>query len=600
MFRLSLIAAALAALACGSSAPVAAADPAPVPVAVVATSEVAPQAATPAAGAEDVPRPAREGETRQAMLARFGLSEDPGFEPDPDKVWKLANGRLVQIHRFPASESSYDGEEPGFVRPFGWGNFSREIFQVNSEYVWVFETVEILDGEVLPIAEAMMRRLRARQEADPVGVKAEAAEKKGWNEEQIGYARQILPDFELLSPQESDRRVRFREASVGLPSAGSWRNTGVFADMNRDGRMDVVIPPPRGGAVGAGPIIYLGDGTGNWRLWEEASFPIATNYGSVAVGDLNKDGHPDVVSGIHLTGVGIFLGGQDGYFTDVTPKMERQFDTRKAIIADLNADGHLDVAAVSEGPALMQANRRVLTHESHVIAFINDGTGRNWRQVDIAEIGRTTAGDWLVAGNFNGDRYPDLASGSTYFSGPDVMYMSDGNLKWKGFGRGWLPFYSYYGGVTAGKFDERSRTDQVVIAWARTWPRRAPLEAPERAHASGLDIVSWDGRGNPSRRSLVRLETRALIRAVTSGDFDGDGNLDIIYAQPDPHEFVLLLGDGRGGFVKAKLDGLVLAPNAIYDLTSGDANGDGRPDLLMLYERENASPGSVQVWLNEK
>lgn len=608
MFRIAVLASALAVLACGTatntpapSLPPETGGPgvttAPPEIAVNVPATAAEQQA-PEGGA---PRSLLEGETREQMLARLGFSLDPGLNPDEGKVWKRQDGTLVQIHRHPADDASYQGVPEGMVRPFGWAAFTREVFQLNDEWIWVLEPVEIYEGEALSVSEALMRRSRARREADPMGVKREQAEDRGWNEEQIGYVRAIRPDFELLEPRRVNRTVRFRNSSEGLPQTGSWRNSGTFADMNGDGKVDVVVPPPRGGGINAVPVIYLGDGGKTWEPWMEASFPVPTDYGSVAAADLNKDGFMDVVMGIHLTGVGIYLGGPDGYFIDASPKLkDTQFDTRRAIIVDVNRDGHLDVVAVNEGLEIFGGRRRVTPHPSHVIAFINDGTGTKWRQVDVAEIGRTTASDWLSAANLNGDEYPDFASGSMFFNGPDVMYMSDGPLSWKGFGRGWIPFQSYYGGLATGQFDERTETDEVVFAFARTWPLRAPLEVPERMHVSGIEVISWNDRGEASRTPIMRVGERAVIRALGSGDFDGDGNLDVVFLQPEANEFVLLLGDGRGGFARGTMQGLEASPNALYDITVGDANADGRPDLLLLYERETTSQGSVQVWLNEK
>lgn len=537
-----------------------------------------------------------EGETRAQMLRRLQLEEDPGLEPDSEKVWNRG-GNLFQIHRYDRQHAVFSGQPEGWVRPYGPMNTSREVFQMDEQYVWTFEPVEIVDGEVLPAAEAQRRRVVAER-SDPAKAR-EDAQASGWTDEVIGFVQQIRPDFEPLAVPAAGRTVRFRESSEGLPADGSWRNSGAFADMNRDGRVDVVLPPPRGAGINSTPLIYLGDGQGRWSLWEEPSFPQSIDYGSVAVGDLNKDGYPDIVAGIHLRGVGIYLGGKDGYFTDATPKTSKRFNTRRAIITDLDADGHLDVVALSEGPAMMQQASEMF-HPSNVIAFLNDGTGENWTEVDIAEPRRQVGGDWMVAANLNGDRYPDIAASSNYFNGPDVMYLSQGRRSWTAFGRGSMPFYSYYGALTAGQFVRRSKTDQVIYSYARTWPQRAPIEAPSLSRVSGLEMITLDRRGNLTRTPISRTEGGSLTRAMASADFDRDGNLDVLYVQEEPREFVLLLGDGKGGFRRGELEGLELAGNLLYDIGVGDVNGDGRADLLLLYERMPEAPGSVRVYLGEK
>ena len=68
-------------------------------------------------------------------------------------------------------------------------------------------------------------------------------------------------------------------------------------------------------------------------------------------------------------------------------------------------------------------------------------------------------------------------------------------------------------------------------------------------------------------------------------------------------EAVLLLGDGKGNFGRAATKGLKVEPQANYDLTVADVNGDGRPDVIILYESQNESrlglqDGSIHVFLN--
>ena len=102
---------------------------------------------------------------------------------------------------------------------------------------------------------------------------------------------------------------------------------------------------------------------------------------------------------------------------------------------------------------------------------------------------------------------------------------------------------------------------------------------------------------------VVRWAGTRGITALATGDFDGDGSLDIIYTRYDPREAVILLGDGKGGFSRATVSGLTLPPNANYDIKVADVNGDGRPDVILMYESSAvtvlaAQNGSIHVFLN--
>ena len=100
--------------------------------------------------------------------------------------------------------------------------------------------------------------------------------------------------------------------------------------------------------------------------------------------------------------------------------------------------------------------------------------------------------------------------------------------------------------------------------------------------------------------------------AVASGDFNNDGNADyLLYTQsPNYHPssgtggnltqpFYVAYGNGKGQFtVKAvpSLPGLNAGAAVLGHAT--DINGDGRPDLLLLYYNASTSHVSLRIWTN--
>jgi hypothetical protein len=65
----------------------------------------------------------------------------------------------------------------------------------------------------------------------------------------------------------------------------------------------------------------------------------------------------------------------------------------------------------------------------------------------------------------------------------------------------------------------------------------------------------------------------------------------------------ILLGDGRGGFREATVEGLTLNSASHYDVQVADVNADKRPDVVMMYEAEAGTSmarknGKVEVFLN--
>lgn len=100
--------------------------------------------------------------------------------------------------------------------------------------------------------------------------------------------------------------------------------------------------------------------------------------------------------------------------------------------------------------------------------------------------------------------------------------------------------------------------------------------------------------------------------AVASGDFNNDGNADyLLYTEgPNYHPdsgiggtltqpFYLAYGNGKGKFTAKSAPSLPgLTSGAAVLGRSTDVNGDGRPDLLLLYYNATTSNVSLRVWSN--
>ena len=114
------------------------------------------------------------------------------------------------------------------------------------------------------------------------------------------------------------------------------------ADFDRDGRLDIAADS----TVGAGMTIFLGDGTGEFRL---ASAAGSAGWSlSTAVGDVNRDGFPDIFRGYDL-----YLVGPGG---TLQPPIRLPLSAASVgnVLADMNGDGLLDAAAVDHGSNIAQ------------------------------------------------------------------------------------------------------------------------------------------------------------------------------------------------------------------------------------------------------
>jgi hypothetical protein len=195
------------------------------------------------------------------------------------------------------------------------------------------------------------------------------------------------------------------QAAQTYNSGGYYAQSLAVADVNGDGKLDLVVanqcfttegcyvyPPALGGVS-----VLLGNGDG--------TFQAAQNYSSggykawsIAVGDVNGDGKPDllVINGYADNtyvegGLGVLLGNGDGTFqTAETVSAFNALTAGQVALADFNDDGKLDVATGELG-----------------VLLLGNGDGSFQLPVALGSIGEGT-----TVGDFNGDGKPDLAVGN--------------------------------------------------------------------------------------------------------------------------------------------------------------------------------------------
>ena len=105
--------------------------------------------------------------------------------------------------------------------------------------------------------------------------------------------------------------------------------------------------------------------------------------------------------------------------------------------------------------------------------------------------------------------------------------------------------------------------------------RRRPIR--RRPPASRLCLESLEDRCLLSFSPAVSYPVGVNPQAVVTGDFNGDGRLDLAVANSSSNTVSILLGNANGTFQAAQNFATGVGPNS---LAVGDFNKDGKLDLV--------------------
>jgi FG-GAP-like repeat/FG-GAP repeat len=389
-------------------------------------------------------------------------------------------------------------------------------------------------------------------------------------------------------------RLAFAPFEDGLPQHGQWRNGFVVADMNGDGHLDIVHGPARKGGVR--PVIFLGDGHGHWKPWATTFPPVQFDYGDVAVGDLNGDGKADLVVASHLRGITALVGDGEGNFKEWS----------KGIDFRVPGQGATSPAFSSRAITVIDWNRDgrpdiLALGEGPLLALTRDagaGDAFNKGARGFRVYLNQGDGSWLARDEKGNAGFGDtIATGD--FNGDGLPDFAMGSN-----------IMGYRAVVGYGKPDgswQRINVDVVRPVAVVTALASADFDGDGRddlavgyssnelgVWRSGIDILYSRPGETWERRILYNEESRNGVYSVATGDLDGDGARDLVALTGDGGAWVFA-GDGKGWFSRDDSMPVVASEAGCrgYHAVLADLDGDGKDELVATFAGEGTSATGV-------
>ncbi len=338
------------------------------------------------------------------------------------------------------------------------------------------------------------------------------------------------------------------QAPVQVLYDSLFANATEVADFDGDGNLDLVSVGSLGEGTGA-IAVSLGNGDGTFQAAN--GFNSLSTVTAVVVGDLDRDGHLDlVVTNSNSGSISVFLGNGDGSF-EASLDFATGLSPFGLAIGDVDGDGILDVVVTSLNDNVVNVFHGV--GDGSLMPLGGVPVGMAPKGVELADLNGDGILDLVVANAFDATVSIALGRGLGNFD-PAVA-----------FNVGSYPF---------------------TVAVADLNGDGIPDLAVSNYYSNSVSVLL--GAGDGSFGAAVAYQTGVEPYSVAIADLNGDSIQDLLVANAGDNTVGVLLSNGDGTF-KAH-QSIFTGSSPVQALTT-DINGDGRLDVVVL----NADDPSVLI-----
>jgi len=326
------------------------------------------------------------------------------------------------------------------------------------------------------------------------------------------------------------------------PYDSGVENWGIdCGDVNKDGHVDMVSCSNLDGMVN----VHLNDGKGNFL--KTRSYKAGNYNRAVTLGDFNKDGWLDVATvSVKDMKVNWFLNDGTGVYGAKKTLPAGGGFPHDVINADVNQDGNLDLITVTN------SSNKVNIH-------YGDGAGNFAGAKAFPTANKPRC---VLVEDLNKDGIPDILVGT---DDREVNYMiGQGGGKFAP--RQYLLAHGASWGIGVGDFDRNGHMDVCATSYSTNF------------------VTVWLNQGNLKFGKPQQIATGDKSFDLAVADFDLDGDIDIVTASSRDEVINVHLNDGKGVFSKKNP---ITSGNWNSAICYADVDGDKDLDLATSSIKDN-------------
>ncbi|MES2778198.1 MAG: FG-GAP-like repeat-containing protein [Bacteroidota bacterium] len=356
-------------------------------------------------------------------------------------------------------------------------------------------------------------------------------------------------------------------------------------DIDGDGKVDLVTANSDGGTIS---VLRNGSSPGSINFAPKTDAATGTDPRYCIVGDFDNDGKMDIASANYGSGTVSILRNVSssgsvtfGVKTDLTtPSSPRCLD-----MGDINGDGKPDIAIGVNDLQVVTFKNISVAGTINLTEQINTGTGGNSISVTIGDLDGDAKPDLCVT-NANASNISFLSQASkspaiTSFSPLSGIVGSSVVITGTAFNTTPSQNIVFFGATKATVTAATATSLTVTVPFGSTYQLISVTNLATSLTAFSDKVFNVTLAGgtafNPKQDFAVGLNPQSL----TSGDLDGDGKPDLAMVNGSASPVTVIRNTSSGGVVSFAPKQDFGSGTQVKTVTIGDLDGDGKPDLAV-------------------